>query len=239
VKVPSEWHELVKLVAPFLGVGTGPHRVLCGGPPGTGKSSWSAYVWESRVAERVALTEETCPEDLLGHYVLKGHDTLFVEGPATRAWKQGAPLVLDEIDRTSSSVVSLLHALLDDTSIARITLPTGETITPQAGFVCIGTTNAPFEALHEALLDRFEIVLHCHTPSPGAIAKMPTELRSAVSSYYRGQKAQPWSAPLSVRRGLALTAIAELTGNWEFACALVLGSAAKEVASVLASQRAK
>jgi hypothetical protein len=237
-RVPAQWYELVEMIAPYLGVGRGVHRVACWGPPGTGKSSWSAFTWTGVQAERVALTEESCPEDILGHYILKGQDTVFVDGPGTRAWRAGTPLVLDEIDRTSSSIVSLLHALLDDVSIARITLPTGEVITPAPGFIVIGTTNANPESLHDALLDRFEIVLHCPTPTPGALSKMPKELRAAVTSYYRAAKGQAWAAPLSARRGLALSVIWELTGNWELACALVMGASAKEAASIMASHAA-
>jgi len=147
-------HDMLAAICPNLGV-PGPHRILLWGPPGTAKSSGPGAWWPEKQVERVALTEDSAPEDLMGYYTLKGMDTQYAEGPATRALRHGRPLVLDEIDRTSSSIVSLLHALLDDVKIAEVTLPTGETIRPNDGYAVIATTNQSPQALHDALLDRF------------------------------------------------------------------------------------
>ena len=49
--------------------------------------------------------------------------------------RRGCALVLDEIDQHSAqSSRFALHAILDDRSIAGITLPTGERVEPAEGF---------------------------------------------------------------------------------------------------------
>jgi len=185
-------HDMLAVICPALGV-PGPHRILLWGPPGTAKSSGAGAWWPEKQVERVALTEDSAPEDLLGYHVLKGMDTQYAEGPATRALKQGRPLVLDEIDRTSSSIVSLLHALLDDVKIAEVTLPTGETVKPQAGYAVIATTNQSPQALHDALLDRFEVIMLMDRPHPGALAQLAPTLRAAVLATYKSMKTEPWA----------------------------------------------
>jgi len=228
-------HDMLAAICPTLGV-PGPHRILLWGPPGTGKSSGPAAWWPDKTAERVALTEDSAPEDLMGYYTLKGMDTQYSEGPATRALRHGRPLVLDEIDRTSSSIVSLLHALLDDVKIAEVTLPTGETLRPKEGYAVVATTNQSPQALHDALLDRFEMIVLVDRPHPGAMAQLATTLRAAVLAGYKSMKVEPWGSALSVRRGLAIERLVALGLSLDVAVKLTCGHTTKEILSVLASQ---
>lgn len=236
----APWFNVLEAAAPVLG-SPGPHRVLLWGPPGTAKSSQSHFLWDAErkrggKTERIALTEDSTPEDVAGHYVLKGMDTLWVDGPAVRAWRFGAPLVLDEIDRASNSITSLLHALLDDPSIAKVTLPTGETVEPAPGHVVVATMNVPPSVLHEALLDRFDVVLYAGHPTPGVYSTLDKSVMAAVKGFYnKFEASEKWGASLSARRGLALTRLKGLAGSWEAACRLSCGEAAKEVLSTLAS----
>lgn len=89
--------------------------VLLKGPTGCGKSRFVEFM-----AERlrlplitVACNDETSAADLVGRWLVRGGDTVWQDGPATRAVKQGALLYLDEVAEAREDVVVLLHPLTD------------------------------------------------------------------------------------------------------------------------------
>lgn len=139
--------ELVRLAAMPARI----HRLLLYGPPGTGKSSWAGTAFDR--VERVTLHAQMPPEDLIGSMALVarkgGTNTVWQDGPAVRAMRSGSALVLDEIDQHSPELRCALHAILDDRSIAGITLPTGERVEPTDGFCVVATTNAEPTTLPE------------------------------------------------------------------------------------------
>lgn len=157
------WNE-IELV-----LGAGSHTVLFG-PPGTGKTR----VATNDKSYSVTLTMETPAAELRGHFVPKGNEFIWHDGPAIRAWREGARLVLNEIDQASGDAMTFLHAILDDPEVARLTLPSGETVTPKPGFQVIATTNAMdlSMVLSEALLDRFAIRIKVDAPHPKALASL-------------------------------------------------------------------
>lgn len=85
------------------------------GPTGCGKSRFV----ESMAAEldrplvTVACNDETSAADLLGRWLVKGGDTVWQDGPVTRAVRQGAVLYLDEIAEAREDVIVVLHPLSD------------------------------------------------------------------------------------------------------------------------------
>jgi MoxR-like ATPase len=120
---------------------------------------------------------------LRGHYIPNGNTFVWHDGPAIAAWRKGCRLVLDEIDRASGDAFTFLLALLDDPESARLTLPTGETVRPTAGFSCVATSNQLDleSAMPAALLDRFARRIHIDELSEGALQKLPAELRGIAS----------------------------------------------------------
>jgi len=62
---------------------------------------------------QIACNEDTSATDLLGRYLLKGGETIWQDGPVTRAVRLGAILYLDEIAEAREDVVVLLHSLTD------------------------------------------------------------------------------------------------------------------------------
>lgn len=151
------------------------------GPPGTGKT-YAAFHY-GRVEQgfyAITLTEETCAAELRGHFLLKGNDAFWHDGPFVRAMREGKRLVINEISNASADVLALLFPVLESFDTAELTLPTGETIRPAAGFHVVCTDNRPPDRLPEALQDRFMAILRVTKPHPGALAGLPPKLRSAA-----------------------------------------------------------
>jgi len=89
--------------------------VLLKGPTGCGKSRLvEAVAWElGRPLITVACNDETSASDLLGRWLLRGGDTLWQDGPASRAVRQGAVLYLDEVAEARDDILVVLHSLAD------------------------------------------------------------------------------------------------------------------------------
>ena len=156
------------------------------GPPGTGKTTAGNFAGNPESVFNVTLTEETPAAELRGHYVPRGGDFIWQDGPALTAYRHGARLVLNEIDKASGDAMTFCHALLDDPGISAITLPTGETVKPHPGFSVVATTNGDPSDLPEALADRFSISIQIPLPHPEAIASLPQDLREAAKKSASG-----------------------------------------------------
>ena len=61
----------------------------------------------------VACHDETSAVDLMGRYLIEGGETVWQDGPVTRAVRSGAILYLDEFAEARSDVVVVLHPLSD------------------------------------------------------------------------------------------------------------------------------
>ncbi|QQG46988.1 MAG: CbbQ/NirQ/NorQ/GpvN family protein [Candidatus Azosocius agrarius] len=89
--------------------------VMLKGPTGCGKSRFvenMAYRLNKDLIQ-IACNEETSSVDLLGRYIVKGGDTIWQDGPVTRAVKKNCILYLDEISEAREDVIVVLHPLSD------------------------------------------------------------------------------------------------------------------------------
>ena len=224
------WAELLNELVRTSAVPAHVHRILLYGPPGTGKSSWAGSAFAH--VERITLHAQMPPEDLIGAVALVarkgGTNTVWQDGPAVRAMRTGSALVLDEIDQHSPELRCALHAILDDRSIAGITLPNGERVEPADGFCVIATTNAEPSTLPEALLNRFDLVLAANRPAGAVLDKLPAGLSNIVSRAYDRQHVARWTPAVSLRSVLALTRLAESTGL-ERAAELIFGDSSVDI----------
>ncbi len=89
--------------------------VMLKGPTGCGKTRFLEYMAHrlDRPLVTVACHEDLTSSDLVGRFLLQGDQTVWQDGPLTRAVKAGAICYLDEIveARTDSTVV--IHPLTD------------------------------------------------------------------------------------------------------------------------------
>lgn len=89
--------------------------VLLKGPTGCGKSRFVEAMAArlGRPLVTVACHDETSAVDLVGRYLVKGGETIWQDGPVTRAVRSGAILYLDEIAEARPDVVVVIHPLSD------------------------------------------------------------------------------------------------------------------------------
>ena len=88
---------------------------LLKGPTGTGKSrfvEFMAYKLEKNLIT-ISCHEETSSTDLIGRFLIKGSETIWIDGPLTRAVKEGAIIYLDEIAEARPDVIVSIHSLTD------------------------------------------------------------------------------------------------------------------------------
>lgn len=216
------------------------NRALLWSPePGTGKSSFAHYKFGADKVERVTLHGRMTPDDLLYQVDLEqgdkgGTNTVRRAGPALRALLEGKILVLDEIDQHDPAMRCLLHQLLDDRAICGVTLPDGQRIVPKEGYGVIATTNKTPGNFPIPLLNRFEIVLNCSQPNEEVFAGLPQGVAKALVNQYARIQVQHFSAPLSVRTGIAFSKLAKHLGD-EKAAQVVFGAAWSDVLNSFAA----
>ncbi|NIO39294.1 MAG: AAA domain-containing protein, partial [Burkholderiales bacterium] len=116
----------------------------------------------------VACHDELSSADLLGRYLIKGEETLWQDGPLTRAVREGAICYLDEIVEARKDTTVILHPLSDD----RRELPldkTGELLKAPAEFMLVVSYNPGYQNLFKTLKpstrQRF-VALNFDFPSP-------------------------------------------------------------------------
>ena len=112
--------------------------LLLKGPTGCGKTRFVAHMAArlGRPLYTVACHDDLSAADLIGRYLLKGGETVWVDGPLTRAVRQGAICYLDEVVEARKDVAVVLHPLTDDRRILPIDR-TGEELQAAPGFMLV------------------------------------------------------------------------------------------------------
>ncbi len=144
--------------------------VLLKGPTGCGKTRFVRHM--AALLERplytVACHDELSAADLLGRFLIKGEETVWQDGPVTRAVREGAICYLDEVVEARKDTTVVLHPLSDD----RRELPldkTGELLKAPDEFMLVVSYNPGYQNLFKALKpstrQRF-IALNFDFPAP-------------------------------------------------------------------------
>ncbi|MCP5055498.1 MAG: CbbQ/NirQ/NorQ/GpvN family protein [bacterium] len=89
--------------------------LLLKGPTGCGKSRLVEHMAAriGRPLTTVACHDETSAADLMGRYLVQGGETVWHDGPVTRAVRRGDILYLDEFAEARSDIIVVIHALTD------------------------------------------------------------------------------------------------------------------------------
>lgn len=120
--------------------------LLLKGPTGTGKSRFVEFMANKMDKQlyTVACHEETSATDLIGRYIIKGAETVWIDGPMTKAVREGAILYLDEVAEARPDIIVALHSLTDHRRTLFID-KTGETIQAEDDFMLIATYNPGYQ----------------------------------------------------------------------------------------------
>lgn len=120
--------------------------LLLKGPTGTGKSRLVEYMAHCLLQDLITISchEETSSTDLIGRFVIKGAETIWLDGPLTTAVKQGAILYLDELAEARPDVIVAIHSLTDHRRVLFID-KLGETLKAHADFMLVASFNPGYQ----------------------------------------------------------------------------------------------
>ncbi|MCA0255436.1 MAG: CbbQ/NirQ/NorQ/GpvN family protein [Proteobacteria bacterium] len=126
--------------------------LLLKGPTGCGKTRFVAHM---AAKLDLPLTTVSCHDDLTaadltGRYLLKGGDTVWTDGPLTRAVREGGVCYLDEVVEARKDVAVVLHPLTDDRRILPLER-TGEELAAPVSFMLVVSYNPGYQNLLKAL----------------------------------------------------------------------------------------
>jgi len=130
--------------------------VLLKGPTGCGKTRFVEHMaWRLRQRSgrgldtplvTISCHEDLTATDLVGRYLLKGDETVWSDGPLTRAVRTGALCYLDEIVEARKDATVLIHSLTDHRRILPID-KTGELVSAHPDFLLIISYNPGYQSI--------------------------------------------------------------------------------------------
>jgi len=124
------------------------HRMplILKGPTGCGKTRFVEHMaWRLRRPwVTVACHDDLSASDLIGRYLVRASETVWQDGPLTRAVRAGALCYLDEIVEARQDTVVVIHPLTDDRRVLPID-KTGELIEAPPGFQLIVSYNPGYQ----------------------------------------------------------------------------------------------
>jgi nitric oxide reductase NorQ protein len=144
--------------------------VMLKGPTGCGKTRFVEHMaWRlRRPLVTVACHDDLSASDLTGRYLIRGNETVWLDGPLTDAARHGAICYLDEIIEARQDTVVVIHPLTDDRRILPLD-KTGELVEAAAGFQLVISYNPGYQHglkdLKPSTRQRF-VALEFHFPAP-------------------------------------------------------------------------
>ncbi len=131
--------------------------VLLKGPTGCGKTrfvehmAWRLYRQGDHGSLDTPLVTVACHEDLtatdlVGRWLLSGDDTVWMDGPLTRAVRSGALCYLDEVVEARKDTTVIIHSLTDHRRVLPIE-KTGELLDAHADFALVISYNPGYQSV--------------------------------------------------------------------------------------------
>lgn len=93
----------------------------------------------------IACHEDLTASDLVGRYLLQGEETIWIDGPLTRAVKAGGICYLDEIVEARKDTTVLIHPLTDHRRILPVE-KRGELLEAADGFLLVMSYNPGYQS---------------------------------------------------------------------------------------------
>jgi len=120
--------------------------VMLKGPTGCGKTRFVEHMaWTlGRPLVTVACHDDLAASDLTGRWLIRGGETIWVDGPLTVAARQGAICYLDEVVEARQDTIAVVHPLADDRRILPID-KTGELVEAAPGFQLVVSYNPGYQ----------------------------------------------------------------------------------------------
>jgi nitric oxide reductase NorQ protein len=125
------------------------------GPTGCGKTRFVEHMaWRLRPGGHaggdalvtVACHEDLTANDLVGRYLLAGNDTVWLDGPLTRAVRTGAMCYLDEVVEARKDTTVVIHSLTDHRRVLPIE-KTGELLDAHPDFLLVISYNPGYQSV--------------------------------------------------------------------------------------------
>jgi nitric oxide reductase NorQ protein len=126
--------------------------VMLKGPTGCGKTRFVRHMAYrlGRPLISVACHDDLTASDLLGRYLIRGGETVWVDGPLTQAVRSGAICYLDEVVEARKDTTVVIHPLTDDRRRLRVER-TGEVLAAPPEFMLVISYNPGYQSLMKNL----------------------------------------------------------------------------------------
>ena len=205
--------------------------ILLKGPTGCGKTRFVEAMAHDlgRPLITVACHDDLTTADLVGRFLLRGGETEWVDGPLTRAVREGAICYLDEVVEARQDTTVVLHPLADH----RRQLPIerlGVTLTAPAEFCLVVSYNPGYQSILKDLKDSTRqrmVTIEFGFPTP--------DVEAQIVAHEAG--VAPDTAAVLVRLGQAIRRL-DRAGLREIASTRVLIAAGRLVADGLGMRAA-
>ena len=144
--------------------------VMLKGPTGCGKTRFVEYMAYqlNRPLITIPCHEDLFASDLIGRYLLKNDETIWMDGPLTSAVRAGAICYLDEIVEARKDTTVVIHPLSDDRRILTIDKK-GEILSAHPDFMLVISYNPGYQSvlkdLKQSTRQRFISLSFDYAPS--------------------------------------------------------------------------
>ncbi|QTA78029.1 AAA family ATPase [Desulfonema limicola] len=122
--------------------------VMLKGPTGCGKTRFVEHMAYklNRPLITIACHEDLFASDLIGRYLLKNDETVWEDGPLTRAVRMGAICYLDEVVEARKDTTVVIHPLTDNRRTLAIDKK-GEVVPAHPDFVLVISYNPGYQSV--------------------------------------------------------------------------------------------
>ncbi|WP_193047815.1 CbbQ/NirQ/NorQ/GpvN family protein [Mycolicibacterium baixiangningiae] len=171
--------------------------IILKGPTGCGKTRFVEAMAHDlqRPLITVACHDDLTTADLVGRFLLRGGETEWVDGPLTRAVREGAICYLDEVVEARQDTTVVLHPLADH----RRQLPIdrlGITLNAAPGFGLVVSYNPGYQSVLKDLKDSTRqrmVAIEFEFPAPeievqivAREASIPTDTAAVIVQFAQG-----------------------------------------------------